>query len=90
MSRRMIFTRTVAARLPLLCVAFLAQALDPVAAQEKERTNLARWLAEKRIWEDLPAIAGNVDSDEPEVRANAVLAFGNLWDANLALAKPRE
>jgi hypothetical protein len=90
MTRRLILSHAVAALLPLLCVVFEAHAGDPVDPQQNRSTDLLQWLSEKREWEDLPIIAAQVGSNNPEIRANAVLAFGAVWDANLALAKPRE
>jgi hypothetical protein len=85
MTWRLILSRAIAVLLLLLCAPSYAQPRDQIQSRE----NLARWLSEKRAWEDLPAVAAQVSAEEPEVRANAVLAFGTLWDANLALAKPR-
>jgi hypothetical protein len=88
MTRRPFFSHAVAAL--LLCVVFKAHARDPADPQTNPTTDLTQWLSERREWNDLPIIAVQVSSQDPEVRANAVLAFGALWDANLALTKPKE
>jgi hypothetical protein len=86
MSRRL--TARAAVYLVVLLCALVAET-SAASPRSEDRATVARWLSETRAWEDLPSIAAHINSDEPEIRANAVLAFGSLWDANLALAKPR-
>jgi hypothetical protein len=88
MPRRLTPTRAAIFLVPLLC-AFIAL---PTAASPKsdDRATVARWLDDKRAWEDLSEIAEYLDSDYPEVRANALIAFINLCHANQALKNPKQ